>query len=284
MLFIILSCSVYADNGNIYISDVKAFINYIWVPSYNLDGTTAVLVRDLENYGFEIDWNEKTKTVNITYNGDKELLPHAPQYYPPHEVGLLRFKTYPTDIKTYFEGMEIPSVNIGGRTAVKLRDIDIENNISYDPKKKEAYIRIGCDKLSGEKLKYINTFYEILAQIVRGDYERIKIEAMINSGEYDKKTMSDFKDYTENLTFLMDGYKEYDEPKGFSESSMELWWAAVNSRYASCYMYDIGTNFKNKNDNPLLADYVLQYKEDSSYQRDNAMALLATEIKSKKSE
>lgn len=275
---IFLSFNVYADSGNIYISDVKTFINYLWIESYNLDGTTAVMVRNLENYGYDIDWNEKTETVKVTFNGEKEITPHAPQYYPPHEIGILRFKTYPSNIKVYFEGKEIPSVNIGGRTAIKLRDMDIENNIRYDSKKKEAYIRIGCEALSGKKLEYINIFYEVLAQIVRGDYERIRIEAMIVSGAYDNKTMGDFKAYTEDLTSLMDGYKEYTEPQGFSESSMELWWAAVNSRYASCSMYDIGTNFKNKKDNPMLSLYVQQYKEDSAYQRDNAMALLSKEL------
>ena len=274
-----LFSAAYADNGNIYISDIKAFINYIWIPSYNLDGATAVLVRDLENYGFDINWSEQTKKVKISYSTEKEVSPLIPQYDPPQDIGLIRFKTYPSDIKVYFEGKEIPSVNIGGRCAVKLRDIDTEKNISYDAKKKEAYIFFGTDTLSGKELEYINKFYEILAQIVRGDYERIRIEAMLNSKTYDKKTMSDIKEYSDNLKSLMDSYKEYTEPDRFSQSSMELWWAAVNSRYATCAMYDMGTNLKNETDNPLLSIYVQQYKEDSAYQRDSATSLLSKELK-----
>ena len=279
LVLLLFPASAYADSGNIYISDIKAFINYIWIPSYNLDSTTAVLVRDLEGYGFDIEWAEQTKKVKITYNAEKEISPLMPQYNPPQDIGLIRFKTYPSDIKVYFEGKEIPSVNIGGRCAVKLRDMDTAKSISYDAEKKEAYIFFGTDALSGKELEYINKFYGILAQIVRGDYERIRIEAMLNSKIYDKKIMSDIKEYSDNLKALIDSYKEYTEPERFSESSMELWWAAVNSRYATCAMYDMGTNLKNNTDNPMLSIYVQQYKEDSAYQRTNAVALLAGELK-----
>ncbi|MBO4897188.1 MAG: hypothetical protein J5590_02680 [Clostridia bacterium] len=283
-LLFLLSFNTYADGGNIYISDIKVFIDYIWVPSYNLDGYSAVLVRDLEDYGFDIDWNGDTRTVKITHDPDKKVSPHAPQYYPPHEVGMIRFGTYPSDIKVYFEGRYVPSVNIGGRCAVKLRDINILNTLGYDDQKKEAYIFYGKAPLSGKDSEYINTFYEIMAEIVRGDYERIRIEAMLISGEYDKKLMSDVKEYTDSLKELMDKYKDYTEPAAFSESSMELWWAAVNSRYATCTMYEMGENLKNGSDNPDLFMYMQQYKEDSAYQRDNAMAILATEIKPKEPE
>ena len=284
ILLLLLSFNVSADGGNIYISDIKVFIDYIWIPSYNLDGYSAILVRDLEDYGFDIDWNESTKTVKVTYNGKKKVSPHTPQYYPPHEVGMLRFGTYPSDIKVYFEGRYVPSVNIGGRCAVKLRDINIGNTLGYDSQKKEAYIFYGKEPLAEKESGYINTFYEIMAEIARGDYERIRIEAMLLSGKYDKKLMSDVKEYTDNLKELMDKYKDYTEPTAFSESSMELWWAAVNSRYATCTMYEMGENLKNGIDNPDLSMYMQQYKEDSAYQRDNAMAILATEIKPKKTE
>ena len=57
--------------GTINTTDIKAFINYMYVPTYNFGGTTVVFVRDLQNYGYTVDWREDTRSV-ILYKSNVE--------------------------------------------------------------------------------------------------------------------------------------------------------------------------------------------------------------------
>ena len=267
--------------GTINTTDIKAFINYMYVPTYNFGGTTVVFVRDLQNYGYTVDWREDTRSV-ILYksNVEYEYEPSLWQYLTPAEVNQKMYDVYTSDIKVYFANGTIPSYNIDGKVAVALRDIDIMMNIKFDSRERTASLRVGMDELKGNNLRYVDDFfYKNQFLLAEGDYYHIKAAYMLQTGEYDRNLMSAFKNYIDRLTESVEEFRNYEEPAGFSDSAMELWWAMVNGRYASCNLYDMGDNLLHAIDDPNLTEYYMTYYEDSKAQRLEAMRLLNSELK-----
>lgn len=106
--------------GHIYSTDIRAYINDVEVPSYNIGGRTVVVVEDI--------------TDQSQYNDELRVLTFAgyclnPKYLTGGEAehsavsGNIVGDIYETDIKTYLYDTEIPSYNLGGKTAVALEDI-----------------------------------------------------------------------------------------------------------------------------------------------------------------
>lgn len=277
-----LTCTVNADwVGTINTTDIKAFINYMYVPTYNFNGTTVVFVRDLTNYGYTVDWREDSRSV-VLYksNAEYEYEPSLWQYLTPGEVNQKLYDVYSSDIKVYFANGVIPSYNIDGKVAVALRDIDIMMNIQFDNRERTASLRVGMDDLDGDDLKYVNNyFYKNQFLLAEGDYYHIKVGYMLQTGKYDKSLMKAFKNYIDRLTESVEEFRKYEEPDEFTESAMELWWAMVNGRYASTNLYEMGENLLHELDDPLLSEYYATYIADSKSQRKSAMTLLCNDLK-----
>ena len=67
-LFVLLPFSVSADEiiGEVYTTDITAYINGYEIPAYNIGGSVAVAVADLRNYGFTVDY-DNTLRQSSTY-------------------------------------------------------------------------------------------------------------------------------------------------------------------------------------------------------------------------
>lgn len=126
--------------GEVLGTDIKATIDGMVIPSYNINGTTAIIARDLSGYGFDVQWQEDTRSVQIQKNPDKpknpieetEALRH--RYATGHKL----YDVISTDIKTYAGADEIQSFNIGGKTAIYLRDLENFGNLEWDNLRNEA--------------------------------------------------------------------------------------------------------------------------------------------------
>lgn len=135
MLILTTSIPISADNdipngtiiGEIYATDIVAYIDDIPIESYNIGGRTAVVVEDLADYGFKVFWYDEIRQVDVTtitdYTNDgivKNIDKTNVQSGTP--IGNI----YSTDIVTIINGVKVPSYNIGGRTAIILEDIGVE--------------------------------------------------------------------------------------------------------------------------------------------------------------
>ena len=115
--------------GSIYSTDILAYVNNRPIPSYNLDGKTAVLVEDLDvggtdadaHYGFNWWYDDNTRT--LTANSDGSSGYGEPLNIERGTVGKVVDNIYETDIKVIFNGLEVPSFAINGRTAVCIEDL-----------------------------------------------------------------------------------------------------------------------------------------------------------------
>ena len=43
--------------GNIYTTDILAVVDNMPIKSYNIGGKTAIVIEDLRDYGFYVEWN-----------------------------------------------------------------------------------------------------------------------------------------------------------------------------------------------------------------------------------
>lgn len=111
--------------GSVLSTDIRAFINGGAIRSMNIGGNTAVVVEDLRSHGFDVSWDPATRQVSIFPDPVKLVsstdVPDAGG--TRKAVGTKIADVLATDIHTVALGKEIPSYNIGGKTAVFLQDL-----------------------------------------------------------------------------------------------------------------------------------------------------------------
>ncbi|MCC8159953.1 MAG: serine hydrolase [Oscillospiraceae bacterium] len=70
--------------GSIYYTDMRAFINGAEVPTFAYKGSTphaVVIAEDLANYGFDVSYDDASKTLTLKYNKDKTVAPISTDIY-----------------------------------------------------------------------------------------------------------------------------------------------------------------------------------------------------------
>lgn len=103
-------------------SDIKAYINDLFIPSVNYKNHTYIIAEDLNNYGFDVEWDENSRTLNIKQNSSKKTS-------IINQLNLDSFEIQSTDIKTKQYNFStntyetIDSYNVDGKTIIKINDI-----------------------------------------------------------------------------------------------------------------------------------------------------------------
>ncbi len=106
-------------------TDIVTYINNTPIESFNINWETAVIVEDLADYGFDVDWDPTSgaRSLKVTRNYSK---PFSATYKPAavtHKNGDYAGDVLFTDIETYFDGTKVESFNINGRTIVYVNDL-----------------------------------------------------------------------------------------------------------------------------------------------------------------
>ncbi len=219
--------------GSVLSTDIQVYIDYILVPSYNIGGSTVVLVRDLENYGYTVFWDEGAKRVDFFRDFSKPQEPVVPSYNGI-PVGTKLFDIHSTDIRVFFRGNEIPAYNLNGRTAVRLRDINAVGDVLFDPVKKQADIFNTDVEFFDDEIEYIKAhFFGNLLLLAEGDYLHQRVLSAMENRTFGAALSQEFAGFSNRLSAAADAFKVYKEPYGFSNSAMELWWAMVNTQFAT---------------------------------------------------
>lgn len=107
--------------GGVYNTDIMTYLDGVPIPSYALDGTTAIALSDLRAYGFTVSFDEETRRVDVT----TDLKPS--EYNVPEisrgKVGGLCGSVFYTDITAYVNGVLCPSYNVNGNTCVRVETL-----------------------------------------------------------------------------------------------------------------------------------------------------------------
>ncbi len=102
------------------ISDIKAYINGSFIPSFNYEGSTYIIAEDLCDYGFDVEWDESKRSLNIRKNAQK------PEPVLESENSAETYEIIDSDISTYVfdensqEYFSVDSYNISGQTIIQI--------------------------------------------------------------------------------------------------------------------------------------------------------------------
>ncbi len=117
--------------GKILSTDIVTYVEGVMVPSYNINGRTAIVAQDLRSLGkdvnFGVNFDEATRALTITDTDVFGTGSHTPLVYADNgekpAVGTPVGDVLFTDITTNFEGVPVESFNIGGLTCIFADDL-----------------------------------------------------------------------------------------------------------------------------------------------------------------
>ena len=115
-------------------TDITATINGHAIPSYNVDGYTYIVAEDLRYYGFNVHFDNASRTLSIArdYNQTYVSKSYSKPYVAPSEVGTREVAILATDIVTYLNNSYIPSCNINGQTIIRFDALAANGYVAYD--------------------------------------------------------------------------------------------------------------------------------------------------------
>lgn len=133
--------------GNVYPTDIKAYVNGNPVPSCNIGGKTAIILEDLEHWGTGISYNDALRTLIV------DTIWLNPDYYDQERYPLIGEVTanhiYQSDIKTYLNGTLFNSAfSLNGRMAAAIEDFATDSEYSdkyfakytWNPQERAIYL------------------------------------------------------------------------------------------------------------------------------------------------
>ena len=127
------SATVLAKNGDIvghiYSTDIRSYINGVEVQSYNIGGKTAVVIEDiLSENAHKYNYDDSSRTLKFYSLAPDYLVEEKMQNKT--KSGKKIGNIYETDIKTSIYDVDIPTYNIGGKTAVVIEDLGFDGTFS----------------------------------------------------------------------------------------------------------------------------------------------------------
>lgn len=118
-------------------TDIVAYINGHAIPSYNINSYTGIVAEELENYGFDVDYNNNARQLRIEYKKNKEV---TANYVPPKNtkpIGSFAANVYQTDIETYINNKRVTAFNIGGKTIVLMDSLANFGDVLWYPNERK---------------------------------------------------------------------------------------------------------------------------------------------------
>lgn len=120
-----LSVNFKQKKGNVLKTDILTEINGVLIPSFNIDNNTAIIVNDLKYYGYDVSYDDNTRTLTICRNVNKKILGKNVniEKVKPEDIGKKIGEYVSTDIKVYIDGIQLPGLNIDGYMAVNVNEL-----------------------------------------------------------------------------------------------------------------------------------------------------------------
>jgi len=114
-------------------TDIVATINGYQLESYNVDGYTYICVEDLRYYGFDVYYDNYSRTLSVSRNGATYIDPQNtnPNFWSIGSNNSKRKILY-TDITTYVNGSYVSSCNINGQTIIQFDHLRAFGAVNYD--------------------------------------------------------------------------------------------------------------------------------------------------------
>ena len=138
--------------GTIYHTDMRTFINGNEIPTFSYAGSTphaVIIAEQLENYGFDTNYDSQSNTLYLHYNPQKPITPLPADEYNSEKgkTGEAAFKIYDSPIKTVIDDGETQHIltdtyNIDGQTCVSVDEFNGIYDFTWDADTKSALINV----------------------------------------------------------------------------------------------------------------------------------------------
>lgn len=146
-------------------TDIIAQINGYDIASYNYRGNTYLIAEDLADYGFDVSYNNNTRTLYVTrdYSVSQIFSTYKKLPVSQRDVGKKAFNLLYTDIKTYIDGKYVTSYNINGRTIIAFDDLAAYGNYVWHSNTRKITLDmagINHKPESSATTEYVNIYYD----------------------------------------------------------------------------------------------------------------------------
>ena len=116
--------------GRVLATEIRAFIDGVEIPAYNIDGNLGVVAEDLDAYGFVTGYDDSSRTLTVTRTGAAVRGVEIPES-SHRPSGTVIARVLYSDIRVYLDGREIPGYNIDGRTIILFSALDAYGRRTY---------------------------------------------------------------------------------------------------------------------------------------------------------
>lgn len=131
-------------------TDIVAYINHYAIPSYIVNGQSCVVAEDLRNFGFDVVFNNDTRTLMITRNS-KIFYVREMTVDKSAATGEFFSNIVESDIKVYANQKQLPSYSLNGYTMVPIEELTVFGEVSWVPE--ERAIKLWVDGLNIRSFK-----------------------------------------------------------------------------------------------------------------------------------
>ncbi len=125
-------------------TDIVATISGYQLESYNVEGLTYICVEDLRYYGFDVYYDDTTRSLYVSRNNEAVVI--DPQNTNPNFWAIGSSNTKKpilyTDIVTYINGAVVPSCNINGQTIIQFDNLNVFGTVTYIDEIREILLLI----------------------------------------------------------------------------------------------------------------------------------------------
>ena len=140
--------------------DIIATINGFQIESYNMNGLTYICVEDLRYYGFDVYYDNSTRTLSLNRNYNVNTI--DPQNTNPNfwNIGSnnKRLNVLYTDIVTYADNNYVASSNVGGKTIINFNELSRFGTVNYDNSKREISLILW--EVNSNPISYVAEFLQ----------------------------------------------------------------------------------------------------------------------------
>lgn len=179
-----LSSVAYAKVGDAigvaYNTDIVAYINHYAIPSYAVNGQSVIVAEDLMNFGFDVIWDNNTRSLNIKRNMSKTSV-NEMNFAKEGYTGTFFADILETDISVFANGEKITSYAINGYTVIPVEELTCFGEIYWVEQERALKLWIDQLHIRAEKQKIYLSKNAIASKYPKHNIRILYADAVSNS-------------------------------------------------------------------------------------------------------
>lgn len=193
LLFVLLSIFIFSATasaapigtviGEAQNTDIVAYINHYAVPSYAVNGTSVIVAEDLRNFGFDVIWDNASRTLTIARNAVTTA--NELSFSKNGATGSKFADLLSTDIAVYANGQRLSSYAINGYTMIPIEELTMFGSVNWVQEERAIKLWIDGFDTRSEKQAIGVTTKEVYVDMAFNDLANfLKTRGTYQSGSY----------------------------------------------------------------------------------------------------